>query len=252
MSKMFEIMQKSAFPLGDNQIHEEAEMLHAVLNGSIPIDDLKKIIVVTKPLFYLNQQRQKGEVTRINSSIFEKHSKSITENDIELILKFYENYFGVNHSDINNLSSEKSKSSILTHVNLYDQDGYFWGCVDVLNKNWSPKLNEKGIRSVYQNILMGAVIASNRNISDDDRESFTKITMLPKGEWTEAHYNKFAFLFAAWIKYFKYFDETDSKSNLLNQVKKMLQEFNIEFQEIAGNEAVVAIFEKCFVSLSRK
>lgn len=247
MSKLFEIMKKAAFPSGKDQIHEEAEMLYAVLNGRLSIDDLKKIIVATKPLFYLNQQRQNGEVTRISNSLFEKHSKSIKESDIDLILIFYSNYFNPS-----NLSSGKLSSSTLKHVNLYDGNGYFWGCVDVLSENWTPKLTEKGNRSIYQNILMGAVLASKRNLTDHDRVVFTEITMLPKGEWTELHYNKFAFSFATWIRYFKYFDETDSKSNLLNQVGKLLQEFDIELEEIARNETVVAIFEKCFASLGKK
>ena len=245
MNKLFEKMQAAAFPSGKEQIHEEAEMLYAVLNGRVPVNDLEKIIVATKPLFYLNQQRQKGEVTRLNNSLFEKRSKSIKESDIELILNFYKNYF-----ELSPTSFDKLSPSVLTHVNIHDRDGYFWGCVNLSNKDRSLKLTETGIRRIYQIILLGAVLGAHRNISEEDREIFTEITLLPKGKWTEVHYNRFAFLFAAWMKYFKCFDEGNSNANLLNKVSKMLQEFDIEFEEVAKNESVVSIFEKCFVNLN--
>jgi hypothetical protein len=246
MGKIAEI----AFPRGNEQISEEAEMLYAVLNKRVSEEDLKGILVTTKPLFYLKNCRQKGAIISINNSIFADRSKTyISETDIKTILKFYENYFEFYPAAYEISSSESNAPNILTHVNLYDREGYFWGCVDIADNKWYPKLTETGIRSVYQTVLIGAVIAAKRNISDEDRSVFSNIAALPKGEWTEVHYNRFAFLFAVWIKCYKDFDESIPRTAKLNQVKILLKEFNIKNEEIARNQFIVNIFNKCLVNL---
>lgn len=233
-----------AFPRGNEQISEEAEMLYAVLNKRVSVEDLKAILVATKPLFYLKNCRQKGNIIRIHNSIFENRSKtSISEMDINLILKFYENYFGFHSEVFENTFSEISAPNILTHVNLYDRDGYFWGCVDFENKKLF-KVTETGTRSVYQTILLSAVCAAKRNLSNEDRNIFSDAAMLPKGEWTEVHYNRFAFLFATWLKYF---NENSFENEKLNQIKNVLQEFSIDDDVIAKNKLIANVFKKCFV-----
>lgn len=244
MMEIYGKIAEIAFPRGTEQIAEEAEMLHAVLNKNISVSDLKGILIATKPLFYFENCKRDGEIARLHNSVFENRSKAIiSEMDINLIYKFYENYFGFNSNSSESLSSEKFIPNILTHINLYDQEGYFWGCVN-FEDNIPFKVTETGQRMIYQILLLRAVFSAKRNLSNEDRDVFSNITLLPKGEWTEVHYNRFAFLFAAWVNYF---NENIYKNKKLNQVKNVLQDVIIDNDEVAKNKSLANLFNKCFV-----
>ena len=65
-NKVLDVMQKLAdiaFPRGQEQINEEAEVIHAILNERIPVEDVKRILIRTKPLFYIeNFKRSDGVI----------------------------------------------------------------------------------------------------------------------------------------------------------------------------------------------
>jgi hypothetical protein len=245
MIEIFDKIAEIAFPRGNEQIAEEAEMLYAVLNKNISVSDLKGILIATKPLFYFKNFKRDGEIARLDKSMFEKRSKVIiSEMNINLIHKFYENYFGFNSNSSKSLSSEKDISNILNHVNLYDQEGYCWGCVNFKDK--IPfKITETGPKMIYQHLILCAVVSAKRNLSNEDRDIFSNITLLPEGEWTELHYNKFAFLFAVWIKYY---NEKIYRTKPLNDMKIVLQDVIIDNDQVAKNQSLANLFNKCFVN----
>lgn len=205
VQEVFAKMYNISFPRGDQQIADEAEILYAILNAKVSVNDLKKIIVNTKPQFYMFNMIVKNKdvsdkfVCEVPASTIQKWTKTkLQESDLVLIHRFYVNYFG-----LTNIFTEPHKVEIetlddLIVVNIHDRDGHYWGSYD-FSSNQFLNNNETGQKRIFQVLLLSSVMIAKHKLTNSQREIFSKIMNLPLGIWTHEHYSIFAFSLANWM-----------------------------------------------------
>jgi hypothetical protein len=205
VQEVFAKMYDISFPRGDQQIAEEAEILHAVLNMKVSVNDLKKIILNTKPQFYMfnmivnNKDVSDDFICEVPADTFQKWTKTkLLESDLVLIHRFYINYFG-----LTNISSETHEVEVetldeLIVVDIHGRDGYYWGSYD-FSSNQFLNNNENGQKRIFQVLLLSSVMIAKHKLTNSQREIFSNIMNLPLGSWTHEHYSIFAFSLANWM-----------------------------------------------------
>lgn len=245
--KVLEIMNKVngiAFPRGQVQIDEEAELLYAVLTCKVPIADVKRILTRTKPLYYIKNCRRSDNTIRKIPDIIQISTKtSLSNTDLDLIHKFCENYFGFNSGDQDPPVQNEDTASDLESVSLYDQSGKSWGTV-VFDS--SPVLTKSGKEGSYQAVLFMSVLGAKQNLSIERKNMFSRLAGLPEEEWTEIHYRQFAFGFANWVG-----DPSadDLGSTELRKVKDSVDGFMVSQTVPYNSDEIITLYRTCLIAL---
>lgn len=233
-----------AFPRGEEQIAEEAEMLCVVLDQRILLEDLKKIVAVTKPMFLRENINHKGVIEKIPDFIFQKRStREITSEDIQVIQSFYANYFNF-YSESAIITTTKELPVNLASIDLFDQSGKFWGTA-VFDER--PKLTMTGREGAYQAALLMAVLAARDILSEETKDMFSQLVGLPQVEWSEIHYRQFAFGFANWLS--DPFGD-DLGSQRIKTFKDSVGGFMIDQRNYDNNDEMILLYKSCLVDVT--
>lgn len=242
-----------AFPRGKEQIKEESEVIYAALNRKIPIDDVERILMRTKPLFYLrNFKRDGDETVEISEAIQNSTKFQLELSDLNIIYRFYNNYFNFRskvanerHSnpgiDCNSLSPSEDVDLI---VNLSDCNGKFWGSVKFSEAEclWIAKPGDGG--GLYATMLFLALTSARKKLSPDDKDQFSRWAGLPRGTWTERHYSEFAFSCVKWLSIAD--DEIRYNENLKKVKEWLAQSGECSSLNLDFNSAMRAVFSRMF------
>lgn len=239
-----------AFPRGREQISEEAETLYAVLERRVSIEDLKVIISVTKPMFYVqNKNAAGGKIQRIDNSIFQKRSKiPISNVDIGIIHKFYANYFNLEPEIRKGYSTTSDSPKVIEEVNLFDEDNGFWGKINLKNpdllKSAKMRIHESKYETLYNMLLISLVIGAHKRLSKDDQNEFCRIAYLPEVSWGESHYSRFAFLMSDWVCDP---DEDDLGLKVLKDAKRLYGSYKVTKGDLYKEQSLFPLFKKVFI-----
>jgi hypothetical protein len=209
--KVLDVMHKIAgiaFPRGNQQINEEAEIIYAILNKRVPVEDVKRILIRTKPLFYMeNSSKSNVEIVDCSEVIRNSTKIPLSNNDIILINQFYSNYFGF---QLGSIEKDLLKTNTQTNfppqvedfdlkIDLIDKNAKLWGSVQFIGDQmkWIGRGESGG--GFYAVMLCMAISAARKNLSSDDKNKFSLWAGLPQGAWTDRHYSEFAFSWVIWL-----------------------------------------------------
>ena len=259
--KIFDKMHQASFPGGVSQIHEEAEMLHVILNRRVSIESLERILAATKPLFLTKNSIDTKSLTLIDDFLFQQRAPSINQEDIQVIHEFYINYFNFRgrlsaSSALPSFANGAFKSGDLTESNeilvepdsvevRLERDGVFWGIVSIHGGKATIK-NANQKHGFVSSILHMAVAAANTNLTLDDKLAFCRWAVLPIHEWSGLHYSSFAFAFIKWLSIP---NPVISRSEMLSKVQKLINEsFEVSWNLGEFDEDVEAVFANLFTN----
>lgn len=245
---IMEKLTKIAFPGGQNQITEEVEMLFSVTNGKCPVEDLKRLLVRTKALFYLRNYRSEGKTMQfLSREVFQNSTETkLSNQDIDTIQQFYANYFGFSNisSDVKTVDSIQQSNEPSSMEIKLEKDGIYWGSVEISGEKSIIHSSRTGVAS---GLLHLSVVLARQNLNNYEKLEFCKWAELPDCGWTQLHYSAFAFAFVRWLAIP---NVEFSKFEALSNIQKWLAasgEATWETREFS--EVISNVFMKIFKNL---
>jgi hypothetical protein len=240
-----------AFPRGHDQILEEAEILYAILEKRVTLDNIKEMISITKPMFYVVSILSSDNSQKVSNNIYRKYSqKSISDDDINTIQLFYANYFGAGNMFEESVHSDKLASN---EIEIRDEKGVVWGRLNLDNpdvpKSVKMKKHESNYELLYHMLVLSLVVGIDKRLSSKNKKEFSRIVNLPQDTWSNIHYSRFAFLMADWLCDT---GESDLGLKILNDIKRLYGGYKTTNGNLYKDPKLCLIFEMHFIGIYKK
>ncbi len=244
VTKIFDKIKSHSFPLGESQIQDESELIHAMLGKKISIKNAREILIVSKPFYFMEPA-----AGTVFDELIQRHSEVILSNDdLNEIKKFYGGYF--RHSnftpEIQKFEQTKQLHEPESMEVRIENNGVYWGLVEIYDGKTSVKSLRTGIVSLMLHL---SVVAAKQNLNQTEKMDFSKWAALPNYEWNQLHYSEFAFAFVKWLSIPNVsFAESESLSKMQTWLDESCE---VSWETREFSEAITNIFVNLFKKLPK-